>query len=248
MNQTIRELFERKSVRVYQDRQIEAEKKKFILESALQAPTAGNMMLYSIIDVTKQELKDKLAVSCDNQPFIAKAPFVLIFVADYQKWYDSYVKYFGENVRTPSTGDFLLACEDTFIAAQNAVAAAESMGIGSCYIGDIIQKFELHKEILKLPKYTAPVCMLCFGYPTENQKNRKKPSRFDLEYMVFENEYKRIDSDGLRGMFEKREEKMGTQRTAEEAVSNSYRRKWSQPFTEEMTRSVKKWIDSWEEK
>ncbi len=45
-------------------------------------------MLYSIIEVEDQALKEKLAVSCDHQPFIAKAPFVLIFVADYQRWMD----------------------------------------------------------------------------------------------------------------------------------------------------------------
>ena len=90
MNSTIKELFERKSVRVYKDKEIEPEKKQLILESAIQAPTAGNMTLYSIIDIQDQEIKDKLAKSCDNQPFIAKAPLVLIFVADYQKWYDAF--------------------------------------------------------------------------------------------------------------------------------------------------------------
>lgn len=84
MNSTVKELFERKSVRVYKDKEIEPEKKQLILESAIQAPTAGNMTLYSIIDIQDQEIKDKLAKSCDNQPFIAKAPLVLIFVADYQ--------------------------------------------------------------------------------------------------------------------------------------------------------------------
>ena len=46
------------------------------------------MMLYSIIDITDQALKDRLAVTCDDQPFIAKAPWVLVFVADMQKWID----------------------------------------------------------------------------------------------------------------------------------------------------------------
>ena len=47
-------------------------------------------MLYSIIEVESQKLKDKLALTCDNQPFIAKAPLVLLFLADYQKWYDMF--------------------------------------------------------------------------------------------------------------------------------------------------------------
>ena len=70
MNNTIEELFARKSVRVFADKLIEPEKKQLIIDAAIQAPTAGNMTLYSIIDVQSQELKDKLAKTCDNQPFI----------------------------------------------------------------------------------------------------------------------------------------------------------------------------------
>ena len=67
MNDVIKELFERKSVRVYSDEMIEEDKKQLIIDAAIQAPTAGNMTLYSIIDVEDQEIKEKLAKSCDNQ-------------------------------------------------------------------------------------------------------------------------------------------------------------------------------------
>ena len=164
MNNTIKQLFERKSVRVYQDKPIEAKEKQLIFNAAIQAPTAGNMTLYSIIDIQDQAIKEKLAKTCDNQPFIAKAPLVLIFVADYQKWYDAFKYYHGEEqMRSPSYGDFLLAFSDTLIAAQNAVVAAESLGIGSCFIGDIIEQYEVHRELLNLPQYTAPVGMLVMG-------------------------------------------------------------------------------------
>ena len=66
MNQTIQELYERKSVRAYEERPIEPEKKEMVIQAAIQAPSAGNMTLYSIIDVTDQKLKDTLAVTCDN--------------------------------------------------------------------------------------------------------------------------------------------------------------------------------------
>jgi len=76
MNQVIETLLKRKSVRAYEEREIEPDLKAAILKATLRAPTAGNMMLYSIIDVTDQSLKDRLAVTCDNQPFIARAPMV----------------------------------------------------------------------------------------------------------------------------------------------------------------------------
>ena len=58
----------------------------------MRAPTAGNLMLYSIIEIEDQALKDRLAVTCDDQPFIAKAPWVLVFVADFQKWMDLFAR------------------------------------------------------------------------------------------------------------------------------------------------------------
>lgn len=81
---TIQELFDRKSVRVFTDQEILPEEKELILKAAAAAPTAGNQQLYTILDITDQELKDKLAETCDHQPFIAKAKMVLIFCADYQ--------------------------------------------------------------------------------------------------------------------------------------------------------------------
>ena len=87
---TIQELFDRKSVRVFTDQEILPEEKELILKAAAAAPTAGNQQLYTILDITDQELKDKLAETCDHQPFIAKAPVLLLFVSDQKKWFDYY--------------------------------------------------------------------------------------------------------------------------------------------------------------
>ena len=141
MNEIIKSLKNRKSVRVSEDKAIGTEEKAAIIEAALQAPTAGNMTLYTIIDVTDKSLKETLAITCDNQPFIAKAPLVLVFCADYYRWMCAFKKY-AKDVRGLSYGDLFLANADALIAAQNAVVAAESLGIGSCYIGDITENFE----------------------------------------------------------------------------------------------------------
>lgn len=73
-NETIELLMKRKSMRVFEDKPVPQDVKRQLLEASLRAATAGNMTLYTIIDVTDQALKDKLAVTCDNQPFIAAAP------------------------------------------------------------------------------------------------------------------------------------------------------------------------------
>ena len=136
MNEIIKSLYDRKSVRVYEDRPIPEKMKQIILEAAAQAPSAGCQQLYTILDITDQKLKDELVKTCDNQPFIATAPMVLVFCADCKKWYDAYLEA-GCSPRKPGVGDLMLAVTDTAIAAQNAVVAAQSFGIGSCYIGAV---------------------------------------------------------------------------------------------------------------
>ena len=122
MNQTIQQLKDRKSVRVFEDKPIPPQEVSAILEAAVNAPTAGNQQLYTIINVTDPKLKEQLSESCDHQPFIAKAPLVLVFCADCRKWYNAFLAY-GCQPRKPGVGDLLLAVSDTNIAAQNAVMA-----------------------------------------------------------------------------------------------------------------------------
>ena len=108
MNEIINSLKNRKSVRAFEQREIDPAHKAEILKAALEAPSAGNMTLYTIIDITDQKLKDTLAVTCDNQPFIAKAPLVLVFCADYYRWYHVFCRH-CDKVRKPSWGDLSLA-------------------------------------------------------------------------------------------------------------------------------------------
>ena len=197
MNDMIKCLTERKSIRSYTNQEISPDCKELILRAAMEAPTAGNQQLYTILDITSQGLKDRLAVTCDNQPFIAKGKMVLIFCADFQKWYQAFTLA-GCSPRKPGPGDFLLAVEDAAIAAQNTVTAAESLGIGSCYIGDIMENYEVHKELLGLPEFVFPALMLVFGYPTAQQKEREKPKRAPLDFIVHENIYPHFSQEELR--------------------------------------------------
>ena len=237
MNNTIRELLARKSVRVYTDQEISAEAKAAILLAAVNAPTAGNQQLYTIIDVTDQALKDALAESCDHQPFIATGKMVLIFCADCRKWYEGF-RAADASPRKPGVGDLLLAVSDATIAAQNAVVAAESLGIGSCYIGDIMEQCEVHQEMLHLPRYVFPCCMLVFGYPTQQQLERPKPERAAMQHIVHENTYRDMDHDELRQLFGAK----AGQRTFEDWMQAFCNRKYNSDFSQEMTRSVAKYL------
>jgi len=243
MNETIRQLFARKSMRAFDGRPISDDDKNLIIDAAIQAPTAGNQTLYTIIEVDDQSIKDSLAISCDNQPFIAKAPLVLVFLADCRRWLDCY-EYAGSSPRKPGVGDLLLASQDAAIAAQNAVTAAESLGIGSCYIGDILENHDRHVELLKLDPYVMPVTMLVFGYPTEQQKARPKPARVDRRHIVRHNAYSRLPEAELRAMYSSADPEQTT--GFDDFMQAFCKRKYMADFAVELTRSVGRYLESFE--
>lgn len=242
MNEIIKSLHRRKSVRVFTEEAISPEDRESILNAALQAPTAGCQLLYTILDITDQGKKERLAELCDHQPFITKAKLVLIFCADCRKWL-SFYREAGLSPRKPGTGDLLLAAEDAVIAAQNAVTAAESLGIGSCYIGDVMERAEEMKELLALPKYVYPACMLVFGHPTQQQKERKKPERFQLSDIVCENAYQEKSSQEIRAMFSGMTEAKGY----EEWMETFWKRKYESEFSREMSRSMDVYLKDFQE-
>ncbi len=257
MNETLKVIQNRRSVRAYSDRPITRDEKDRILDATFRAPTAGNLMLYSIIEVEDQKIKDRLAVSCDNQPFIARAKWVLLFLADYQRWFDYFTccgvternQRLGLEERTLQTGDLMLACCDALIAAQTAVIAAESMGIGSCYIGDILEQYETHQELFDLPPYTLPITMLCFGYPTAAAARRKMTTRFPREAIVHTDRYRRPGDEGLKKGFSEMEAEFragGRAADFDNAGQAAYFRKFAADFSIELNRSVKEMLKNWE--
>ena len=241
MNETIRQLNERKSVRVFLDREIPNEAKDAILNASCQAPTAGNQQLYTSLDVTDPAIKARLVETCDHQPFIADAKLVLIFCADCKKWYDGF-RYAGCAPRLPEVGDLMLAVSDANIAAQNAVTAAESLGIGSCYIGDIMENCEEQRALLHLPPYVFPAAMLVFGYPTEQQKERPKPRRAEMSHIVHENAYREMGAEELEALFSIRTET----RSYGDYMKAFCDRKYNSEFSVEMSRSVREYLKQYE--
>ena len=256
MNPTLELIEKRRSIRVYDPTPLSQAEQDAILHAALRAPTAGAMMLYTILEVTDQASKDRLAVTCDHQPFIAKAPYLLLFLADYQRWVDLYTAAgcaeraaeLGIPVRPPAEGDLLLAMMDALIAAHTAVIAAESLGIGSCYIGDIIENWEIHQALFDLPRYTFPAALVCFGKPAKPPSGSQTP-RFDRKFIVHQDRYRRFTPAELDEMhlpfglrsFEPRD----YPNRAKNVVQMNYLRKFTAGFSVEMNRSVQEILKNW---
>ena len=256
MNETLAVIQNRRSTRKYADTTITAEEKDAILNAAMRAPTAGNMMLYTIIEVEDQALKDRLAVTCDNQPFIASAPYVLLFLADYQRWVDAFdwsgapqmgIDQ-GLHPRLPQEGDLMLACCDALIAAQTAVIAAESLGIGSCYIGDILENCEEHRAMFNLPRFTFPITLVCFGRPFATREHSRLIRRFERRFIVHRDRYEAVETHDFPAMLEHAVQQFPNLQpgdAAMKAVQGIYTRKFVSSFSVEMTRSVKQWMSIW---
>ena len=242
MSDTIRELAERTSTRTFTDEPLTPEEERSVIDAAFEAPTAGNQQLYSIVVVRDQALKERMSHLCDEQPFIAKAPLVLVFLADVRRWRDAFAAA-GANPRLPGPGDFVLAAEDAAIAAQNAVVAAQSIGLGSCYIGDVMEHYEVLRDLFDLPNYVFPAVMLVFGHPDAHALARPKPARFAYDDIVCDNRYQRLEGDDLTRALSPK----CTDRRGHEAWIQAYcRRKWNADYAVELSRSVGAMLDTLE--
>ncbi len=243
MNEVIKLLNEHTSIRKFNDNIITEEQIELIINAAIRGATAGNMMYYSIIKIQSKDTLLKLSKSCDNQPFIENASLALLFVVDNYKW-DKYfeqrqIKQRFNDYDGPVISDFILGMQDTMIAAQNAVIAAESLGIGTCYIGDIMENCEFHKELFSLPKYTMPATLIVMGnYDTKPQIRE----RFEKSFIAFDEEYPKINNDFIDDMFSSNE------KNNLEFAEKFYARKKDSPFSKELVRSIKHYLKDWFDK
>jgi nitroreductase len=254
MNEVLKAMAERASVRAFDRRPLEPEHEAAIIEAALRAPTAGNMMLYTILRIKDKKTRSVLAETCDHQPFIAEAPLSLVFLADFTRWSQLYAaagvselaEEHDKRWSGPSLGDFLLCCCDALIAAQNAVVAAQSLGVGSCYIGDIMERYETHRGLFKLPPQAFPVAMLCLGYPKDGKMPAPR-SRFGAEYIVHDEAYRSFSPQELLRMVEREDGHVAEPiRGIEpsEYVRRFFLRKHGAEFAREMARSAQAGLDA----
>ena len=182
MESTITDLLERRSCRSYLDNQITDEELGKILKAGLAAPSAMNRQSAVFVVVQDKKTIAKLSklnaevMNSDKDPFYG-APTVIVVLAD------------RNNAN---------AVQDGSLAMGNLMNAAHALGIGSCYIGDIMENYEVHKELLGLPEFVFPALMLVFGYPTAQQKEREKPKRAPLDFIVHENIYPHFSQEEIR--------------------------------------------------
>lgn len=230
----------RKSVRSFLDQPVEPEKRQKIFDAILAAPTTENMLMYSVISVDDMETRLKLS----RQPAIKKAAMVLVFCADYRRW----AKLFAgltESNRGPGVGEYQLAIVDAVVAAENAVLAAEALGLSSVYLGDIMEHYEERAQALKLPAGVAPIVTLCIGYPTSEQLERAPVRRFPQEVLIHEEQYHDFSREELVKQVNQRTGQASLEVT-EEWLQKYARRCMEGKSANERTKSIQEVLNTWE--
>lgn len=161
---TLTTLLEHRSIRKYKSDAIAQDIIDTILLAATRGANTGNMQLYSIIVTRDEEKKKKLWEYHFKQPMVLQAPLLLTFCADIHL----FSQWCLQRKAVPGYDNFLWytnACIDATIAAQNAVVAAEALGLGTCYLGTTTYMAEQIIDQLQLPKGVIPVTTLVIGYP-----------------------------------------------------------------------------------
>jgi FMN reductase [NAD(P)H] len=189
MNPVLECLFNHKSIRKYKDQPIEDEKLNYIINAAQRAPTWCNGEQVSIIAIKDKERKKIFENLCWGQKHISECSVFLIFCADFYRVSLAFEKE-GKNEEfkkyIAQFDPILIGSHDVGIAIQNAVVAAESLGLGTVDIGAIRTKIKEVTKELNLPKYVIPMIGLCVGYPDDNPG--LKP-RIPMKGVFFEEKY-----------------------------------------------------------
>ncbi|MBU9710257.1 oxygen-insensitive NADPH nitroreductase [Evansella tamaricis] len=187
MNDVINTILNHRSIRKFQDVPLSRDQIITIVESAQMASTSSYIQSYTIIGVKNPATKSRLREFSGNQSYVENNGHFFVFCADLQRH-----KLAGdmENVDVlaslETTEKFMVSLIDASLAAQNAALAAESMGLGICYIGGIRNEMEGVSKLLKLPEYVIPLFGLAVGVPAA--ETEIKP-RLPLENIYHEETY-----------------------------------------------------------
>lgn len=174
-NPVVRTMLEHRSIRDYSDRRPNDDVIETIVRAGQQAPFA--YQLYSVLLSRKRE----------KNPF--KAPLLFTICVDEYKFERIMDKRGWKRVTNDLTM-LMFGIEDASYMAQNMVVAARSLGLGSCFLGGVLTNPAGVAKQYKLPRHVYPIVQLAMGYPAKEPPTRP---RYPLDFVLFENEYPRLD-------------------------------------------------------
>jgi nitroreductase len=194
-------LNQHRTIRKYIDKDIDPKLLEQLLEAACRASNTGNMQAYSVIVTTDQAIKDQLSPAHFNQPMVKTVPAVLTFCADFNR----FSKWCEQRQAEPGYDNFqsfMATAIDALIVAQTFCIAAESVGLGICYLGTTTYNAQDIISALDLPQLVVPITTVTVGYPDgmPNQTDRL-PSNAVIHYET----YKKFSADDINLMYAEKE-------------------------------------------
>ncbi len=166
INPTLHTLLEHRSIRKFKNTEISDEILNAVLKAGFRASTTGNMQVYSVIVTKEQENKEKIWALHFKQQMVLDAPVTLTFCADFNR-FNIWCKQRNAEPGYDNFLSFMTATIDALLVAQNVAIAAESHGLGICYLGTTTYMADEIIELLKLPNHVIPITTLVVGYPSE---------------------------------------------------------------------------------
>ncbi|WP_018916603.1 oxygen-insensitive NADPH nitroreductase [Vreelandella zhanjiangensis] len=185
MNDVIKLLKSHRSIRKFSDRPIAHELLIELIQAGQGAATSSHVQAYTVIHVKNSANREQIAELAGGQSYIASCADFLVFCADMKRPTEASERA-GSNVVRGMTEQLLVATVDTALMAQNVATAAESAGLGICYIGGIRNNPQAISDLLKLPEHVYPVFGMCLGYPAHEPE--VKP-RLPVEAILKEDYY-----------------------------------------------------------
>ncbi len=201
-----------RTIREYSDRPIPEEIEHKIIEAAIRGSTTGNMQLYSIIINKDMEMKKKILPFHFNQKAIVEAPMVLTFCADFNR-FNKWCRLRNAKPGYDNFQSFTWAIIDAVIATQNACIAAESYGLGICYMGTVTYNAHELIKIYNLPKGVVPVTCITVGYP---KKDPGLTDRLPFDAVIHKEVYKDYTPEDINNIYREQENSELTKKLIEE--------------------------------
>ncbi|GHT17326.1 NADPH-dependent oxidoreductase [Bacteroidia bacterium] len=204
MNATIQTLNKHCTIRQYANRNIDENLLNLLLAAACRASNTGNMQTYSIIKTADAEKKKQLMPAHFNQPMVETAPLILTFCADFQR-FTQWCALRNARAGFDNFQSFIGAAIDAMLAAQNFAVAAESVGLGICYLGTTTYNAQEIIETLQLPHLVMPVTTLSVGYPAENEKFTEFADRLPIAAIVHHETYQLPTESDISAFYSEKE-------------------------------------------
>lgn len=201
MNPVLEQMKNHRSIRKYKDIPIEEETIQTLIEAAMNASSSGNMQSFSIIVTKNRDLRQELLPYHFDQRMVLEAPVFVTFCADFNRTRE-WLKMREAPLNFDNPMSFMIGAIDAILASQNFSLAAESLGLGVCYLGTTLASCGEIARLLDCPKNVVPVVGMCLGYPDEKpQKRRRLPQK----YLTHQEKYHQYSQEELSDCYDKRE-------------------------------------------